>query len=341
MHFEIEGVQYSAKVVSSIQRQKDIGVTHQLDYVSGGAGQEWVHLDVARQLLSDQFGHISIPYILASSKAQGMRHPQRGIAFSEAGAERPLRATPTPTRAPQQRSRSVQTDLSACGASGRTHKLDTELAAAVCGSRRQHASAQAFSNAAAGPGMQSPFQRQDEEDSSSMTTLPPRHVSDSSQPSAPPSAQGEAGSSPRSSRPSTRFPPASTLQNIVPEEPQTLQRHPHAFGSRQPRRSSSPMQAGQHSAAGASRPSVSTSPPPARRPPIRFRASSPGQFWSLRPAPSPFFGPATGLKCHAARMPLAPEWSALQPPSSLPEPFRTSGFITALLARDACGRLEP
>merc|ERR1711920_898116 len=72
--------------------------------------------------------------------------------------------------------------------------------------------------------------------------------------------------------------------------------------------------------------------------------------FSPQPAPASFqfagVAPAKGLTDHAVLyppvvIPLAPAWSALQPPSSLPEPLRLSGFMTALLARDACGRLEP
>jgi len=38
------------------------GMTHQLEYVSGQTGREWVHLDSATHLLTNDHGHGQVEY---------------------------------------------------------------------------------------------------------------------------------------------------------------------------------------------------------------------------------------------------------------------------------------
>lgn len=321
IYFEIEGMQYSARVVSSAQRQQDIGPSHQLEYTDGAVGQEWVQLDEYRQLLTDQFGHRGVPYSLVRPKTQSVRFFPGDIA--RAALAPPVRQAPsaTPAGAPKVCSRGVQTEEYWRGAHGPVRAFVVELAASGTSGLResQHAPQRAaWTVEARGAAAQSVGPKED--DQSSTTTLPPRFTSGHSQPSALQSA----------------YPILSHQEPLADTQP-----HPVSRSRRD--RSCSPMQRRHPDV-----PIIGGLCPAQKSPELvelarTASATAAGWAWNPPPRAAQFVGstPAPCSAYHAKIVPLAPAWSALQPPASLPETLRLSGFITALYARDACGRLEP
>mmetsp|Transcript_54349 Transcript_54349/g.156279 ORF Transcript_54349/g.156279 Transcript_54349/m.156279 type:complete len:283 (+) Transcript_54349:113-961(+) len=60
--FVINGVPYTGRVVNTAGRVQANGMTHQIEYIHGCTGLEWVHIDEQNLSLSDCFGNFDIPY---------------------------------------------------------------------------------------------------------------------------------------------------------------------------------------------------------------------------------------------------------------------------------------
>merc|ERR1711920_1220260 len=67
--------EFTAKIVGNRPGSGKVNANTQIQYISGHAGQEWIHVNYEERLLSDEWGHRDVPFefisdgVVASSLA--------------------------------------------------------------------------------------------------------------------------------------------------------------------------------------------------------------------------------------------------------------------------------